>query len=171
MAHIILIGFMGSGKTTVGKLLAEQLGLPFVDSDRVIEEQSNKNISELFDQEGETSFRLKEHLFCEQLESMTPSVIATGGGLPCFEDNLALLKANGKVIYLNTSLQTLTQRLKSERSKRPLLKHLEDPEVFAYIEEKITDRKVFYKQAHVIVPNESNQPKSVVEKILKLLVD
>jgi shikimate kinase len=171
MSHIILIGFMGSGKSTVGKLLAEKSGLPFIDSDTWIEQQSGKSILEIFETEGETAFRIKERAFCEHLKNEPSSVIATGGGLPCYFDNLEVLKALGEVVYLNVSLQTLTQRLKVEREKRPLLSSLADTEIFGYIEEKITNRKAFYKKAHQIFPNESNSMKLVVENLMKLIVE
>jgi shikimate kinase len=167
--HIILIGFMGAGKTTVGKLLADSLGMPFIDSDEWIAQQEQMPIATIFETKGEAYFRASERAFCKQLSNEEPAVISVGGGLPCFGDNIMVLNGLGLVIYINTSLQTLTQRLKNDRENRPLLRDLKDEELFRYAEDLIAQRKVFYKMAQLIVPNESNKPNDVVEKIKKEL--
>jgi shikimate kinase len=165
--HVILVGFMGAGKSTVGKLLAETIGVPFIDSDEWIADKEQATVSEVFATKGEAYFRQLEKAFLDQLAHEQPAVIAVGGGLPCFGDNMLKLKELGIVVYINTSLQTLTQRLKNDRQNRPLLAAVKDKELFRFAEDLISIRKVFYKMAHVIVPNESNKPKELVEKIQK----
>jgi shikimate kinase len=165
--HIILIGFMGSGKSTVGKELAKQLNLSFVDSDEVIEKQQGKSISQIFDESGEEAFRKMEQDFIATLPNLEPGVISVGGGMPCFEDNMDRLKANGKVFYLNTSLMTLTQRLMNDRENRPLLTDLSQNELSTYVFELLTNRTAFYRKAHVIIPNEGNDYLKAVSEILK----
>lgn len=165
--HVILVGFMGAGKSTVGKLLAETIGVPFIDSDEWIADKEQATVSEVFATKGEAYFRQLEKAFLDQLAHEQPAVIAVGGGLPCFGDNMLKLKELGIVVYINTSLQTLTQRLKNDRQNRPLLAAVKDEELFRFAEDLISIRKVFYKMAHVIVPNESNKPKELVEKIQK----
>ena len=108
--HIFLIGFMGSGKSTVGELLAERLNLPFIDSDKEIEKIEGRNINDIFSTEGEAAFRLMEMNFLHQLKSTKPAVVAVGGGLPIVDGALELMHELGLVIYLNTSLLTLIKR-------------------------------------------------------------
>lgn len=165
--HVILVGFMGAGKSTVGKLLAETIGVPFIDSDEWIADKEQATVTEIFATKGEAYFRQLEKAFLDQLAHEQPAIVAVGGGLPCFGDNMLKLKELGLVVYINTSLQTLTQRLKNDRQNRPLLAAVKDEELFRFAEDLISVRKVFYKMAHVIVPNESNKPKELVEKIQK----
>ena len=167
--HIILVGYMGSGKSTIGRMLAEQLGSNFIDSDSAIEAQTGKTIREIFAEKGEDHFRDLERTFCESLADLNPSVIATGGGVPCFQNNMDLLKAHGVVVYVNASLQTLARRLKEERAIRPLVAELDDNAIFPFVEEQLTWRKEFYKQAHVFLPNELHKPDKVVANLLKEL--
>ena len=167
--HIILIGFMGSGKTTIGKLLATELNLPFIDSDEVIEHQEGKTITQIFDESGEDAFRKMEQDFISTLANKERSVVAVGGGMPCFDNNIDRLKEIGQVFYLNVSLMTLTQRLMNNRENRPLLADLSQNEMSAYAFERLTNRTVFYRQAHSIIPNEGNDPKRAVAEIIKSL--
>jgi len=167
--HIILVGYMGSGKSTIGRMLAEQLGRDFIDSDSAIEGQTGKAIGEIFAEKGEDHFREFERAFCERLVNLKPSVIATGGGLPCFHNNIDLLKKHGVVVYVNASLQTLARRLKDERAMRPLVAELDDNAIFPFVEEQLTWRKEYYKQAHIFLPNELHKPDKVVGNLLKEL--
>lgn len=168
--HIFLIGFMGSGKSTIGALLAERLGLPFIDSDKEIEKKTGKSINAIFSADGEAAFREMEMEFLKELESRKPSVVAVGGGLPSIEGSLELMHQIGIVIYLNTSLLTLLQRLRAEKEQRPLLKDLSDSDFHPFIEDLLSRRVQFYKQAKLIMPNERNTPNELVEKIEKELI-
>lgn len=165
--HIILVGFMGSGKSTVGRLLAKELAVDFIDSDEVISSQEGMSVSAIFDTKGEAYFRQKEVEFVNGLSAMKPSVIAVGGGLPCFENNLELLKAAGKVYYLNVSVMTLVKRLQNEKSSRPLLANLEDKELSNFVFDKLIERTAFYRKAHHIIPNELGRAEEAVKEILR----
>jgi len=167
--HIFLIGFMGSGKSTVGKLLAERLELPFLDSDNAIQEKTGKSINEIFNQDGEAAFRAYELDFLNELQSTEKSVVAVGGGLPAIDSALELMHQMGLVIYLNTSLLTLIKRLKEEKEMRPLLKDLNDSEFHPFVEALLSERVQFYKQAKLIMPNERNSPIELVDKLEKEL--
>lgn len=160
---------MGSGKSTVGKLLAEELQLPFVDSDRWIEERNGKSISAIFETEGEAFFREQEWLFLNEAAHFERSVISLGGGLPAIENAIELINELGVSIYLNVSLLTLIQRLKEEREFRPKLKALSDAEFHPYVEALLSDRVFFYKKATLFMPNERNKPNELVVKIKKEL--
>jgi shikimate kinase len=167
--HIFLIGFMGSGKSTVGAILAERLNLPFIDSDAAIEEKTGKRIHELFSEEGEAAFRKYEMDFLDELKTTDQSVIAVGGGLPAIDGAIELMHELGLVIYLNTSLLTLIKRLKDERELRPLLKDLSDAEFHPFVEDLLSRRVQYYKQAKLIMPNERNSPIGLVESLMKEL--
>lgn len=167
--HIFLIGFMGSGKSTVGALLAERLNLPFLDSDKEIEKKAGKSISEIFSRDGEAAFREMEMNFLQELKSMEPSVVAVGGGLPTIENALPVMHEMGLVIYLNTSLLTLIKRLREEKEQRPLLRELSDAEFHPFVEALLSERVHFYKQAKLIMPNERNSPNELVLKLEKEL--
>lgn len=167
--HIFLIGFMGSGKSTVGELLAERLNLPFIDSDKEIEKIEGRSIAEIFSTDGETAFREMELHFLDRLKLAKPAVIAVGGGLPTLENALESMHELGLVIYLNTSLLTLIKRLKDEKQLRPLLKELSESEFHPFVEELLSKRVHFYKQAKLIMPNERNSPVELVEKLIKEL--
>lgn len=167
--HIFLIGFMGSGKSTIGELLAERLDLPFIDSDKAIEKAVRKSINEIFSDDGEEAFREMEKNFLTELKTIKPSVIAVGGGLPTLDGALELMHESGLVIYLNTSLLTLINRLKEEKHLRPLLNDLSESEFHPFLEDLLSRRVHFYKQAKLIMPNERNSPIELVEKLLKEL--
>ena len=168
--HLFLIGFMGSGKTTVGKLLAERLNLPFVDSDQWIEERNGMSVGEIFETRGEAFFREEELAFLHASKGFEKSVISLGGGLPAIENSLELIHQIGSSIYLNVSLLTLIQRLKLERELRPKLKDLSDAEFHPFVESLLSERVHYYKQAKLIMPNERNKPNELVEKIEKELI-
>ncbi|MGV3612345.1 MAG: shikimate kinase [Fluviicola sp.] len=168
--HIFLIGFMGSGKSTIGALLAERLGLPFLDSDKEIEKKAGKSINSIFSEDGEAAFRRMELDFLKELQSTPVSIVAVGGGLPTIDGAIELMHEFGLVIYLNTSLLTLIKRLREEKQDRPLLRDLSDSEFHPFVEALLSERVHFYKQAKLIMPNERNLPNELVLKLEKELV-
>lgn len=118
--NIFLIGPMGSGKTTIGRQLAKMFGLEFYDCDHELERQTGASVNLIFDLEGESGFRLREHHLLEQLTAKTGVLIATGGGVVCKEENRRLLRTHGLVVYLKTSIDNQLKRLQKDKS-RPLL--------------------------------------------------
>jgi shikimate kinase len=164
---IFLIGFMGSGKTHWGKLLSEGLQLPFFDLDTVITTTEQKNISQIFSEFGEEFFRYKEKEVLEEIVSDHERfILSCGGGTPCFFNNIEFMKTNGKVIWLNTSVNTLKDRLFKERASRPLIKAIGDAELKNYIIRKLGDRKMYYEQADLIIPEESASLDSIIKSLL-----
>lgn len=153
---IFLIGFMGSGKTHWGKLLAVKLQLPFRDLDTVIVEKENRSVSELFAAKGEEYFRNKEKETLEEMVEEYPSfILSCGGGTPCFFNNIEFMKKSGKVVWLNTAVDVLKERLIKEKMSRPLIRDIPDDELKRYIVRKLSERRMYYEQAEVIV-NEEN---------------
>lgn len=167
--HIYLIGFMGSGKSTVGKMLAEQIELPFMDTDQLIEDKTNKTVENIFQEDGEEAFRILETDLLVEIENKDRAVIAVGGGLPCYKNNIKALRDSGLVIYLNSSLLTLIKRLRLDKGSRPLIKSVLDEELPRKIEAMLSDRVVFYKMADVFVPNEGNNPQKAIDDIKREL--
>ena len=145
--RIYLIGFMGSGKTTIGKPLANRLGYQFIDQDTVIEKRFGMTITEIFAKIGEPKFREAEHDVLSELSEMDNVVIATGGGCPCFFNNMELMNQHGLSIYLKGDSKTLASRLKDSHGTRPLIKDKTETELIQYITDKLHEREPFYSQA------------------------
>lgn len=166
--HVFLIGFMGSGKTHWGRILAEKLGAPFLDLDVFIEENEGKTIPEIFAESGENGFRVLERENLLRLAALPPSVVATGGGTPCFFDNMAWMRRHGLTIYLETPLETLFERLENEGKRRPLLKNLSEVELKDFIQSRLREREVFYRQADFILKN-ADDDEAFFEKLLAVI--
>ena len=151
MSNIVLIGFMGVGKSTVGMQLAEILGMSYIDTDQMIEEMESKTISEIFSEEGESHFRYLESSLIKN-SNFQNSVISVGGGMPCFNDNLEGLKKIGTTIYLKISAKNLAERLWVGRKKRPLIKDVKSiDELEAYISSLLDEREKYYSLADILL--------------------
>ncbi len=146
---VYIIGFMGSGKTTAGKKLAAVLGLPFLDLDKKIEEKAGKSIPDLFSADGEDYFRMIESEILKSLEKEADAVVATGGGTPCYSDNMDYMLATGLTVYLKLTPVQLCSRLSESRGERPLIKNLDKAELLAFIEEKLNFREPWYNRAEI----------------------
>lgn len=164
---VFLIGFMGSGKSTVGKALAKRLQIPLVDSDQWIEEQTIRTVSELFEQEGETVFRNWEQRFIETLPE-SPQIISCGGGLPCFNNLMDMLLQKGTVIYLETSESLLFKRLQYGTS-RPLVNSLTDQQLEEQIQERLAKRAPIYNQAQHVIQTDGKSLVALVDEMCALL--
>jgi shikimate kinase len=163
---IFLIGFMGSGKTHWGKLLSRQTGLPYFDLDEVIVASEKMTVQQIFHDKGEEHFRNKEQEVLEALaEDHDNIIISTGGGTPCFFNNIDFMKQQGKVVWLNTSVDILLERLLKQKHSRPLIKNISDAELKSFIIKKLQDRKMYYEQAHVMLHEESITLESLLKSI------
>ena len=138
---IYIIGFMGSGKSTAGKKLASLMGWTFVDLDKNIEEFAGKSIPEIFEQDGESSFRQIEAKILRSLDSLKHTVISTGGGTPCYDDNMEFMLGTGLTLYLKLTPGQLKSRLSKSKGERPLIKDLGSGELLSFIEKKLFDRE------------------------------
>jgi shikimate kinase len=166
--NIFLIGFMGSGKTTLGKELANALGYKFVDQDSVIENDLNMTINEIFSKHGESFFREVENKTIIKLGTTDNKVIATGGGAPCFLDNMDRMNANGVTVYLKVDPETLCQRLKDAQAHRPLIKEKTKEELLSFIVSKLEEREKFYSQSKIVLQSSSIKVKDILDALKEL---
>ena len=168
---IFLIGFMGAGKTTFGKKLANKLGVEYLDADRSIENSQGIPIDEIFEQHGELFFRKKEQ---EWLTSFNPNrliVCGTGGGMPCFFENIRLMKEKGVVVYLKHPPKQLVNRLVNAKSVRPIVKNKNKEELEELVFAMLTDREMFYNQADIILEPSNQDVAFLIEQIKELSLD
>lgn len=142
---------MGAGKTTVGKALAKELGLPFYDLDWYIETRMHKKVKEIFDEQGEEGFRKIERNMLHEVAEFENVVLSCGGGTPCFFDNMEYMNGQGTVIYLKCSPEVLFRHLKMGKGVRPLLLGKNDEELMAFIREQLERREKYYMKADNIV--------------------
>jgi shikimate kinase len=163
---IFLIGFMGSGKSYWGRRLSEKLMLPFFDLDEQVESNEGKSITQVFAEQGEEYFRMLEkdtlHIISESHDSF---IMATGGGTPCYFNNIEFMKKNGTVVWISTPVDLLFERLLKEKDKRPLIKDLDDDQLKRFIIKKFSDRKIYYEQADIMVEEEEKNIDKIVEKV------
>ena len=162
---IFLLGFMGSGKSTIGKKLANQIHQKFIDLDEEIEKHTQKSIAELFENKGEAYFRKKEkevlEKFCKDKENF---IMALGGGTPCFHNNMKLINQSGVSIYINYNAGILASRLFNAKTVRPLVQGKSEEEIKLFIEKTLLERELFYTQSQFTIKKDNVK----VEDVLKL---
>jgi len=151
MRRIILVGYMGSGKTTVGKALSKETGMMFYDLDWYIESRMRKSVSQIFAERGEEGFRKIEYNMLHEVAEFEDVIISCGGGTPCFFDNMDYLNQQGDVVYLKATPETLYKHLLMAKIERPLLKGKSSEELIAYITEHLKERSPFYEKARHIL--------------------
>lgn len=151
MKRIIIIGYMGAGKTTVGKALSKELGIPFYDLDWYIESRMRKTVPQIFAERGEEGFRKVEHSMLHEVAEFENVIISCGGGTPCFFDNMEYLNQQGETVYLKARPDVLYGHLKMGKTERPLLKDKTPEEMQVYISEQLAKREEYYLKAkHVL---------------------
>jgi shikimate kinase len=161
--RIFLIGYMGCGKTTMGRELASKLNLTFIDLDIFLEEKYFRTIPQIFAEEGEESFRLKERKVLEEVSEFDDVVIATGGGAPCFFDNIDLMNKSGFCIFLDVEVSSLVERLTHAKTERPLIKGKSPDELYSFIEGMLVKRRHFYEKAAYILKGSEIKSGEVVQ--------
>ncbi len=167
MMRIYLIGFMGCGKTTWGRKLSTQMNLAFIDLDKYIEERMFMTVPEIFEKMGQDEFRKIERKYLQEVSELDNVIISTGGGAPCFFDNIQYMNAHGLTIYMNLSEALLVTRLTNSKNKRPLVDGKTGDELLAYITEMLAYRNQFYKQAHFIMNPIEYSIETLAEEIQK----
>lgn len=168
---IVLVGYMGSGKTTIGKILAKDLNLSFIDLDDYIEQSESMTISQLFQSKGEIYFRKKEYLYLKEiLAEQNNFVLSTGGGTPCYGDNMnAIIDETENNFYLKVSLPGLVERLSIEKSERPLIKDTPNEDLPEFIGKHLFERSFYYLKANHVVNCDAKIPAIIVEEIKEKL--
>jgi len=148
--RIFLVGFMGSGKSTLGKRLKTEMDWEFIDLDDYFEERFHTTIKEYFSDEGETAFRRAEQQMLLEVINKERLIIATGGGTPCYFDNMELMNANGLSIYIKLPVDTLVGRLSGPKQLRPLVSGKSGEELTLFISQKLAEREPYYSKAKII---------------------
>ena len=168
MGLIFLVGYMGCGKSTLGRRLARRLGVPFVDTDARVEEREGATVSDLFRYEGEQRFReIEREVLDASIAEYPSAVISTGGGLPVWGDNMARMNAAGCTVYLRRSAENIACRLSPYgRRKRPRLQGLNDEELVAFMTRDMASREPFYSRAKLILACDSLPDDELVERIV-----
>ncbi|MCF8303012.1 MAG: shikimate kinase [Bacteroidales bacterium] len=161
--RIFIVGFMGSGKSSVGRKLAHKLGYDFLDTDVLFENRFQMSIPNFFTRFGEQKFRELEHEVLLSHIEMGNMVLSTGGGTPCFYNHMKLLKQYGTVIYLKMEAGELFERLKHSRRQRPLINKENTHDLYQFIEVKLEERRPFYEQAHIEVDAAHINTRTLVE--------
>lgn len=173
MIRIILIGYMGAGKTTIGKALAKALGVPFYDLDWYIETRMRRTVKQIFDAEGEEGFRRIEHNMLHEVAEFENVVVSCGGGTPCFFDNVDYMNRQGPVVYLKAEPDVLFQHLQMGKGVRPLLLGKSPDEVRTFIKEQLAMREPFYSKAQytldVNLLDNFKKIDNTVERLRKML--
>lgn len=173
MKRIIIIGYMGAGKTTVGKELSKDLGIQFYDLDWYIESRMRKTVAQIFAEKGEEGFRSVEKNMLHEVAEFEDVIISCGGGTPCFFDNMDYLNEQGDTIYLKADPEVLYKHLLMGKVERPLLKNKTPDELIAFIREQLQRREPFYSKAKytldVSLMNNYEKIKISVQKIKELL--
>lgn len=173
MKRVILIGYMGSGKTTLGKALSKATGMMFYDLDWYIESRMHKSVSQIFSEQGEDAFRKIEYNMLHEVAEFENVIISCGGGTPCFFDNIEYLNQQGDVVYLKANPETLYNHLAMAKTERPLLKDKSREELVDYITEHLEERAPFYEKAnHVLdvsVLDSYDKIKLSIEKLREML--
>ena len=165
MKKIILIGYMGSGKSLLGKSIAETLGIRFINSDSEIEHQTGMSVGQLFEQFGENHFRNLEKEYLSNFNAEGSFVLATGGGTPCYNNQMDFLNTMGTTVYLKCSNDILFSRLKNERDHRPLIAGLSDEELRESIDVRMKQRESIYTLAHLTISENEHQVDAIINRL------
>ena len=169
---IILLGYMGSGKSTIGQTLANELNLLFVDLDHAIEKEIGMSIRDFFEASGELKFRrLENDVLKKVILENSSMILSTGGGTPCYGNNLELMKSalKTKVFYLKASIKTLSERLVSEKDTRPLIQAIGEEDLPEFIGKHLFERSNFYLQAHHVIDIDQKSVETIAKEIVELL--
>ena len=170
---IVLIGYMGSGKTTIGNKLSSHYKLPFIDLDKEIILHENNPIDKIFKKKGELYFRKIEYkILSKIINNLSQSIISLGGGTPCYFDTIELLNRNSQIqtLYLKTNVNVLTDRLFNEKDKRPLIKSIKSKNLLKdFISKHLFERSIYYNKAKIILDTDNKSLDSIVNELERIL--
>lgn len=165
---IVLVGYMGSGKSTIGKEISKIVGIPFYDLDMIIEKREQTSIKNIFETKGEIYFRKIEHeILNDFLESNDDFILALGGGTPCYANNHVFLQNKDiSSFYLKMSVEVLVSRLKNEKEKRPIIANLSNEDLDEFVRKHLFDRNYYYLQSKHIISTENKSVKEISDEII-----
>lgn len=167
---IAILGYMGSGKSTVGKALSDFLTVDFFDLDELISIQEKMTVSQIFDVKGEIYFRKKEHFYLNSiLDKNTDFVLSLGGGTPIFYNQMNVINEKTTSFYLQASPTFLAKRLVLEKNNRPLIKHLNQENITEFIAKHLFERNLYYQQANYTINIEHKSPDEIVKEIISII--
>ncbi|WP_422091256.1 shikimate kinase [Tenacibaculum ovolyticum] len=169
---IVLIGYMASGKSTIGRLLSQKMNFSFIDLDDYIEEKEKMTVSEIFEKKGEIYFRKAEHLYLKELMLLDKDIVLSlGGGTPCYAGNMDIITEykNTNAIYLKTSIATIVERLTNEKNQRPLVARLKEDELAEFVAKHLFERSYFYNKSKYKLAVDTKNTAEIVEEIYQLL--
>ncbi|WP_313215345.1 shikimate kinase [Soonwooa sp.] len=167
---ISLIGYMGSGKSHISKLLSQKINFKLIDLDQQIILKHQKKISEIFAERGEIFFRKEEKSILEEILKLDDNmVLSLGGGTPIYYNNMELINQKSKSVFLQASVPTLTERLLRQKAKRPLIARLSDEELPEFIAKHLFERNTFYSQANYTINTNNKSPEEIVDEIISTL--
>lgn len=168
---IVLIGYMASGKSTIGKILAKELNLSFIDLDHYISDREQMSIPEIFTQKGEIYFRkIETKYLLEVLEKEQEFILSLGGGTPCYGNNMEIiLNSDAASVYLKASILTITERIRTGKRKRPLVAHLSNEELPEFIGKHLFERQFYYLQSNHSIAVDGKQKYEIIDDLLKAL--
>lgn len=165
---IFLIGFMGSGKSFLGKQLAQYLEIEFFDLDDKFIQDKKLSINDFFEKFGEEKFRIEESILLKKVDITKKQVVSTGGGAPCFFDNMDWMNQNGKTIFLEASIDLLAHRLEKEKEHRPLLKELSPTQLHDFIAKRVEHRLPYYSKAQFCISFNQASEDNVLQKLIEI---
>lgn len=164
--RIFIVGYMGAGKSTNGRRLSNRLEMPFIDIDEAFEEKYRYSIPRFFDHFGEDQFRdLEQQCLKEIIDENPHAVISTGGGTPCFHDNMRLMNENGLTIYFQMHPKSVALRLTNSKRLRPITRDIAPDKMLSFVTEQLSEREVFYNQADIIIKGENLDMDELIKKI------
>jgi shikimate kinase len=166
--HVILVGMPGSGKSSIGFILSKLMWRPFIDADFYIIQKEKKSISNIFAEHGEANFREMEKQILLEIVQNSPSVISTGGGMPCFHNNMDVMNEFAVTVYLEVSPENLFNHLKDDK-KRPLVRDKTPEELMDYINTSLQQRKSYYEKADIIVQADDTVPIQLAMDLYKII--
>tara|TARA_B100000131_G_C17725054_1_gene454451 strand:- start:24 stop:536 length:513 start_codon:yes stop_codon:yes gene_type:complete len=166
---IYLVGFMGSGKTSIGKALSDRIKWEFIDTDKIIENKKGQSITSIFSEYGEEIFRKYELETLQEIQNKKKVIIATGGGLPINNNSIDIMNKTGITIYLKCTFNMLFKRLKKNKITRPIIRNLSNNELQKFIQQELNNREKYYKKAKYIIEIENLNTEDILSKINSLI--
>ena len=171
MQPIFLIGYMGCGKSTMGRAVSELTGIPFIDLDNYIERRFHLTVKAIFAERGEEGFRDVERRMLQEVADFEDVIVACGGGTPCFFDNMEYMNSHGTTVFLNTPIPRLHSRLMRGRHKRPLIANKNDEELMEFIQKALADRMEHYTKAQIEFSSERLENREEIENTAREFIE